>query len=93
MRQSFQDPAYGFRRFVDTHITNRGDAFGDYRARFVENPTCDGMEDEPAASLPTCTETTPSAFASGRVQLTFAALALQNGTALRHGELRRPQVE
>ena len=23
MRQSFQDPAYGFRRFVDTHITNR----------------------------------------------------------------------
>ena len=70
-----------------------GDAFGDYRARFVENPTCDGMEDEPAASLPTCTETTPSAFASGRVQLTFAALALQNGTALRHGEIRRPQVE
>ena len=23
MRQSFQDPAYGFRRFVDTHNTNR----------------------------------------------------------------------
>ena len=29
MRQSFQDPAYGFRRFVDTHITNRDDEIGD----------------------------------------------------------------
>ena len=33
MRQSFQDPAYGFRRFVDTHITNRGGAAAARRGR------------------------------------------------------------
>ena len=64
-----------------------GDAFGDDRARFVENPACDRMKGKSAASLPKCTKVMPSAFASSRVQLSLAALALQNGTALRQGEL------